>query len=206
MAADYLTRFSTEGSDTNDTALAWAKISFIIIGFFEAFLAGNAPTWSERCRKSPKFLGIANSFAGGVFLAIACMHILPENIESWAKITGRPDSFPLPNLLIFGGYIIILLLDKVLFDSSALFRQDQDSKIGHTHDPAEAKLAQSVKSSMARAEAFAQGGDPHACLAEQKEGTEEALKGYLNPQERFVTRLNASINKENQDEAEAETQ
>jgi len=49
-------------------------------------VAGMLPTWSESCRSSPKILGIANAFAGGVFLAIAFMHITPEMIDLWREI------------------------------------------------------------------------------------------------------------------------
>lgn len=94
------------------------------------------PTWSSNCRESPKILGIANSFAGGVFLAIALMHIMPEMIETWSEELnpGAEKLFPLPELLVFVGYTIILVIDKVLFDTHALFDNDH----GHVHsDPAE---------------------------------------------------------------------
>ena len=86
------------------------------------------PTWSSSCRESPKVLGIANSFAGGVFLAIAFMHITPEMIETWDGLPvneGKEKIFPLPELLIFCGYTFILVIDKVLFDTHALFEHDQ---------------------------------------------------------------------------------
>jgi zinc transporter 1/2/3 len=88
----------------------------------EAFLCGCFPTWSKSCRESPKILGIANSFAAGVFLAIGFVHILPEEAGNWAEL--HPDAenlFPLPYFLMFCGYTLILILDKVLFDTHALF-------------------------------------------------------------------------------------
>jgi len=54
------------------------KIGSIVILFIEAFIGGMAPFWSAKCRKNPKILGIGNAFAGGVFVSIAFMHILPE--------------------------------------------------------------------------------------------------------------------------------
>ena len=65
------------------TGLWWLKVGFIVVSFAEAIISGMIPTWSTSCRESPKILGIANSFAGGVFLAIAFMHITPEMIETW---------------------------------------------------------------------------------------------------------------------------
>ena len=61
----------------------WVKIGFIVFVFFEALLSGYFPTWSRTCRESPKILGIANSFAAGVFIAIALVHILPEEDGNW---------------------------------------------------------------------------------------------------------------------------
>ena len=80
-------------------------------------IAGMFPTWSSSCRENPKILGIANSFAGGVFLAIAFLHIMPEQIEGWTELKGE-DAFPVPECLVFIGYTLILILDKVLFDAS----------------------------------------------------------------------------------------
>lgn len=61
----------------------WLKIGFIVFVFFEAFLSGLIPVYSKTCRESPKILGIANSFASGVFIAIALVHILPEMSGLW---------------------------------------------------------------------------------------------------------------------------
>lgn len=121
----------------------WVKIGFIVIVFLEAYLSGIFPTYSRSCRESPKVLGIANSFASGVFIAIALVHILPEEGESWSELS--PDSmFPLPYFLMFCGYTLILVIDKVLFDTHALFDHDENG-----HDPAEDRLHQSIKKSFA---------------------------------------------------------
>ena len=117
----------------NETLLLWTKIGFIIVGFLEAFICGMFPTWSTRCRENPSAMGIANAFAGGVFLGIALMHITPEGIENWDELRGPKDKiFPLPEFLLLAGYTIILIVDKVLFDTHALFEAAGD----HAHDPA----------------------------------------------------------------------
>ena len=54
------------------------KITFIFVSFAEALIAGVIPVKCKAFKESPKVLGIANAFAGGVFLAIAMMHIMPE--------------------------------------------------------------------------------------------------------------------------------
>ena len=126
----------------------WLKIFFIIVAFCEGFFMGMLPVKVKRCRNSITALGIANAFAGGIFIAIALMHILPEAVEGWEDLTctnqlekeGKDpkdehnridceEAFGLPYLLIVVGYTLILVLDKVLFDAHAMFHDDH----GH-HD------------------------------------------------------------------------
>ena len=77
--------FDSEDDSDNerDSGVLILQICFIVAVFFEALIAGMIPTIWTSCRESPKILGIANSFAGGVFLAIAFMHIMPEMITAW---------------------------------------------------------------------------------------------------------------------------
>ena len=65
-------------------------------------------------------MGAANSFSGGVFLAICTMHIMPEQTESWVEYKEKHKigmNLPLPFALLVCGYSLILVLDRVLFDS-----------------------------------------------------------------------------------------
>jgi zinc transporter 1/2/3 len=54
------------------------KILFMIIFFAEAMIMGLIPVYCKAFSESPVILGVANAFSGGVFLAIALMHIMPE--------------------------------------------------------------------------------------------------------------------------------
>jgi|Transcript_1725 zinc transporter ZupT len=183
----------------NDTAIFWSKIGFILAAFAEGLIAGMIPTWSQGCRESPKILGIANSFAAGVFLAIAFVHITPEMVETWEGLDcnqNKDKIFPLPEALIFVGYTIILMIDKVLFDTHALFDHEDGHGHGHDHaDPAEAKLEKNLRASMVKSQALANQGDVRASRIEEKEGVEDSMKSYLNPHDRFATRMRASMKK-----------
>jgi len=104
----------------------WVKMGFMVFCFFEAYIPGVFPTYSKGCRESPKILGIANAFACGVFIAIALIHIAPEEADLWNTIQaakGIEDPFPLSYFLMFVGYTLILVVDKVLFDTHALFEK-----------------------------------------------------------------------------------
>lgn len=114
------------------------KSCAIVLFFSEALFAGYFPTYNRNCRENPKILGIANAFAGGVFMAIAFVHILPEAVADYTELKG-PDAFPLPNVLLFVGYSIILLIDKVMFDTHSLFEDDEHCHDGVT-DPAAKKF------------------------------------------------------------------
>jgi zinc transporter ZupT len=117
----------------------WTKIVFIVVCWCEAFFSGCFPTWSAGCRENPKILGIANAFASGVFLAIALIHILPEEVDIYYNElhAAEDDLFPLPYFLMWTGYTIILVIDKVMFDTSALFKENED--------PAQRKLSQALE-------------------------------------------------------------
>lgn len=196
---------SADPTVNNPAAVFWFKIGFIILSFAEGMISGMIPTWSSSCRESPKILGIANSFAGGVFLAIAFMHITPEMIEDWDtlpynidRVSEGKNIFPLPELLIFCGYTIILIIDKVLFDTHALFENDHEGDghgHGHAADPASAKLEKNLKASMAASAQLAEKGDVRASRIVEREGTQDAMKNYLNPHDRFATRMKASMSR-----------
>ena len=63
--------------------VAWLKSIFIVTAFLEAAIVGCIPVVSQKFTESPCVLGVANAFSGGVFLAIALMHIMPEQSETW---------------------------------------------------------------------------------------------------------------------------
>ena len=81
-------------------------------------------------------MNLANAFSGGLFLAIALVHIIPDVVIDYFKWAGddtvSEGIFPLPFILVFTGYTIILIVDRVMFDSHSLF-DDHGHKV-HKHD------------------------------------------------------------------------
>jgi zinc transporter 1/2/3 len=136
------------------------KIVFIFVFFFLTLFSGILPAKNAKCKDNQTLLGIANSFAGGVFLAISLMHIMPEEVEAYNDLKNKeyppdplnpdaepPKFFPLPYLIFFCGYTFILIIDRVLFDSHALFEDDDHHGGGHI-DPAEERLINIAKKSI----------------------------------------------------------
>jgi hypothetical protein len=129
------------------------KLAFIPVIFAIALGFGVLPAKVKSCGRNPKFMSMANSFSGGLFLAIALVHILPDVVKDWNEYNEPPkpsptygnsftslkeeeedkEPFPLPFILVFCGYTFILLVDKVMFDSHALFDHGHGDGHGHGH-------------------------------------------------------------------------
>jgi zinc transporter 1/2/3 len=54
------------------------KFGFAFIIFVVAVVAGILPAKVKSCGKNKTFMSLANAFSGGLFLAIALVHVLPE--------------------------------------------------------------------------------------------------------------------------------
>lgn len=140
---------TTSGWNSNDSL----KLGFIIVSFTEALLMGMIPVKIKSFRESPKILGVANAFSGGVFLAIALMHIMPEQTESYqgladdGEISKGLGSFPLPFLLMVLGYTLILIIDKVLFDAHDILDGGHDH---HATDPIVKRASIILRQSMVK--------------------------------------------------------
>jgi zinc transporter ZupT len=146
----------------DEKTLLIIKIAFIFVIFGIALGFGILPAKVKSCGRNPRFMSMANSFSGGLFLAIALIHILPDVIndyhnhlhpepepvtyitnKSGRRLREEPKAdFPLPFMLVFCGYTFILLVDKVMFDSHALFgghdhgngHGEEKEEHGHGHD------------------------------------------------------------------------
>jgi zinc transporter ZupT len=95
------------------------KTMFLILYLLLTYL-GMLPYAISMCRNSHKVLSVMNCFAAGVFLSIALIHLLPEGSEqyySWAESdgVGIEEPFPLPYTVTFVGYLIAILIDRVIF-------------------------------------------------------------------------------------------
>jgi zinc transporter ZupT len=70
---------------------------------------------------------MGNAFAAGIFLAVALMDLLPDSVEDMAESgIGFTD---LTYILVITGYILILTLEKIIFDSHSVIdhRHHSDS-------------------------------------------------------------------------------
>jgi zinc transporter 1/2/3 len=59
-------------------------------------------------------LGLVNCFSGGVFMCTGLTHILPHVVEYGASVDGYGE-YPLPYALVMLGYMLVFLVERVVF-------------------------------------------------------------------------------------------
>ncbi len=79
-----------ESSDDDQKTIFILKICFIPLIFCVALGFGVLPAKVKKCGRNPTFMSMANSFSGGLFLAIALVHILPDVVKEWAEWNEPP--------------------------------------------------------------------------------------------------------------------
>jgi len=63
-----------------------------------------------------RWLSLLNCFSGGVFLAAGLVHLLPHCQESQERLGDLVGDYPLYLVLITLGYMLVLFVERVLFD------------------------------------------------------------------------------------------
>lgn len=91
------------------------------------------PLQSRQITESPVLLSLANAFSGGVFLALAFGHLIPECVHKFSGILTSPLSAT-PYWLVLGGYLLIFVIEKVAFgDAHELLHAGGDTGGAHSH-------------------------------------------------------------------------
>ena len=116
--------------------------------FFEALIGGVLPFFIVKSVESADpVVSVLNAFSGGVFLTAGLTHILPHVIESSAEVDH--GDYPLPYALVIIGYLLVFLVEKVLFHTHAHDTHDHDHDAhehehhghGHGHEKKDVELA-----------------------------------------------------------------
>lgn len=100
------------------------SITIFIITIVFGIIPLKVPTF----RSNPKLLSYSNCFAGGLFLAIGVIHILPEAAES----LDNGSDFNIAFLLCIVSFSFILLIDKVIFNSADQVEQSEHIDLSHS--------------------------------------------------------------------------
>lgn len=95
------------------------KIGFLFV-FLVVSMAGVLPIKLKSLFKSESALSYLNCFSAGLFLAIAAVHLMPEAVHEHQEYTEHHDierPFPLTFCMMLVGYLLVLLVDKVMMQS-----------------------------------------------------------------------------------------
>lgn len=91
------------------------KLVFIAVIGLSSFFVGISPMVFAVFRRSELLASLSNCYAGGLFLAVGLIHLLPEGSE---LLEGQVGEMPLGHILAICGYSLILFIDKVLLSHS----------------------------------------------------------------------------------------
>lgn len=63
---------------------AWIlKVIAMVVMFLLIMITGSIPLRSKSFKSNPKVLSLSSAFAGGLFLAVGLLHLLPEANENF---------------------------------------------------------------------------------------------------------------------------
>jgi zinc transporter ZupT len=100
-------------------------------------LSGILPKLIPAINKNVAVLSFLNCFSAGIFLGMAFIHIIPESVEvyeEWATEKELERPFPLPYVLIFIGYLIVLSIDRVIAGFLLkLTGKEKEAHLAHGH-------------------------------------------------------------------------
>ena len=92
-------------------------------------LGGIIPLIVAKRQTSRRFFSLGNALAGGIFLGVGFMHLLPEANEVLSELID----YPLAPLLAAAGVALLLWIDRVLFETAHSSEGDQPG--AYTHKP-----------------------------------------------------------------------
>ena len=87
-----------------------AAVAILVVGV----VGGTIPLLAARHHASRRFLSLGNALAGGIFLGAGFIHLLPDAGETLEGV----GAYPLAPLLAAVGVVVLLLIDRVLFETS----------------------------------------------------------------------------------------
>ena len=121
-----------DDDDSGSATPVWLQV-FSIFSFILVALVGAAlPLYWRRIRQSSIALPCLTTFAGGIFLALALVHLLPDAVSD---LDDRMSTqYPVAFTIAVVGYALLLYIEKVHFDTHSV--------IGHSHSHTPAAVHQ----------------------------------------------------------------
>ena len=126
--------------------LSLPTIKFIAVASILAIslIGGAIPMAAAHFQGSQRFFSLGNAFAGGLFLGVGFIYLLPEGIEQLGEVVD----YPLAPVLAALGLGALLLIDRIIFDGRHA-NPDSDAAQGGTVFPLVLLLILSIHSIIA---------------------------------------------------------
>jgi zinc transporter 1/2/3 len=120
------------------------------------------PLRSKSFAQNKNVLSIANAFSAGIFLMLGLGHLVPHSLEALDSISANRN---LTFYALLGGYLMMLLIEKVAFNSHALLHSlECPGVVSHDHSHAHPEHAIKVSTSLPVADPLPQ--LPETCTLE----------------------------------------
>ncbi|KAJ9522217.1 hypothetical protein QJQ45_008045 [Haematococcus lacustris] len=98
------------------------KVAAAVLLCGEAIVGMMVPLLVSHMHTHQWWMGLLNAFSGGVFLAAGLMHLIPHCQEAQQAVDlsrwGLPAEYPLYLLLVSLGYLLVLMVERVVFERS----------------------------------------------------------------------------------------
>ena len=106
--------------ERDDSELLVYKLAGLGGVLIMAWLGGLIPL---RFRQNQRILLLADAFSGGVFLAAALVHMIPESRENLPAVTLFGNPFPVVEPIAIAGFALTMIFGKVLATGAIVVQQ-----------------------------------------------------------------------------------
>jgi len=99
--------------------MIWFKLAATLAIITAGLVGGLIPTRAGVTHRGMKFLGFGNAVSAGIFLGAGLLHMLADALENFRAASPDGD-YPYAILICGCGFLLVLLLDKVLLREEEL--------------------------------------------------------------------------------------
>ena len=95
-------------------------------------------------------LSLLNCFAGGVFLGVTFLHLLPDITKDWEKIFSQiwPCSYPFDKFLVVIGFFVVLIIEQVAYTCQCARPGKKTEKVVSSPPPSPKRIQPNIVGSL----------------------------------------------------------
>lgn len=111
------------------------KFIYLVASFFCALAGGYVPLSTRRALPEKQVFPAGESFASGVFLALALLMLLPASIDQFSQLLPA-SGFPLASLIAVAMFLVLLALEHRMARLVITRQTTESGPVGETQTPA----------------------------------------------------------------------